>query len=174
MRWPVYKHHTKCNFGRDGFRNGKGKRLTYVKAWFRRLCQILTLWKCVLYTEVVHLSPLVNPVTVIWVSFYNPEHTCHIQTGRQRDPWPAVSETFACLSLRGCDIFRVGVGKAQELILVQIHDKQLVGGSELHGHFSELPVKVAGISTVSLEKQKGNSVSGIIRQYSTSNERRLL
>lgn len=88
------------------------------------------------------------------MSFNDPEHTCHTHTGRQRDTQPAVSGTFARLTLSRIDILRVGVGEAQELVLVQIHDKQLVGGRELDGHFCELPVKVASISAVSLEKRK--------------------
>lgn len=79
-------------------------------------------------------------------------HVTHIQA--DRDTWPAVSGAYARLTLSGNDILRVGVGEPQELVLVQIHDKQLVGGRELHSHFSELSVKVAGISAVSLEKKR--------------------
>lgn len=89
------------------------------------------------------------------MSFHDPEHTCHTHTGRQRDTWPAVSSMLAQLTLSRSLVLRVGVGKAQELVLVQIHDKQLVGGRELHCHFCELPVKVAGISAVPLEEEKG-------------------
>lgn len=98
------------------------------------------------------------------MSFHDPEHTCHTHTGRQRDTWPAVSGALARLTLSGNDILRVGVGEPQELVLVQIHDKQLVSGRELHSHFSELPVKVASISAVSLEKRKRKGVLAAFRK----------
>lgn len=98
------------------------------------------------------------------MSFHDPEHTCHTHTGRQRDTWPAVSGAYARLTLSGNDILRVGVGEPQKLVLVQIHDKQLVGGRELHSHFSELSVKVAGISAVSLEKRERKGVLAAFRK----------
>lgn len=68
---------------------------------------------------------------------------------------------LARLTLGGIDVLQVGEGEPQELVLVQIHDKQLVGWRELDGHFCELPVKVASISAVSLEKRKKRGVSCI-------------
>lgn len=50
-----------------------------------------------------------------------------------------------------CYIFRVGVGEAKELVLVQVHDDELVRRRQIHGHLGELLVKVAGVSTVPLQ-----------------------
>lgn len=51
----------------------------------------------------------------------------------------------------GCYIFRVGVGEAEEVVLVQVHDDELVRRRQIHGHLGELLVKVAGISAVPLQ-----------------------
>lgn len=44
------------------------------------------------------------------------------------------------------DEFGVGVGEALKLVLVQIHNEELVGGCQLHRHLCELLVKVANVT----------------------------
>ena len=46
---------------------------------------------------------------------------------------------------------RVEEGKASELILIQVHHEQLVGGGQVCALASELPVKVRDILPVFLE-----------------------
>lgn len=48
-------------------------------------------------------------------------------------------------------IFRVGVGEAEEIVLVHVHDDELVSRRQVHGHFGELLVKVAGVPAVLLQ-----------------------
>lgn len=48
-------------------------------------------------------------------------------------------------------VFGVSVGEAEEVILVQVHDDQLVRGSQVHGHLGELLVKVTSVSTAPLQ-----------------------
>lgn len=57
----------------------------------------------------------------------------------------------SCMMLIRSHIFRVGVGEAEELILIQVHDDKLVRWRQVHRHLGELLVKVAGVSTVSLQ-----------------------
>lgn len=45
----------------------------------------------------------------------------------------------------------IGVGKALELVLVQIHDEEFICWSELHCHLGELLVKVAGVTLIFLD-----------------------
>lgn len=45
------------------------------------------------------------------------------------------------------DEFRVGVGESLKLVLVQVHDEELVCGRQLHRHLGELLVKVADVTT---------------------------
>lgn len=58
------------------------------------------------------------------------------------------------------DEFRVGVGEALKLILVQIHNEELVCGRQLNHHLGELFVKVADITARFLpqreKKERGN------------------
>lgn len=49
------------------------------------------------------------------------------------------------------DKFRVGVREASELILVQVHDEEFVGGRELHRLPGELFVEVGSVAFVLLE-----------------------
>lgn len=44
------------------------------------------------------------------------------------------------------DELRVGVGEALKLVLVQVHDEELVCGRQLHGHLGELLVEVADVA----------------------------
>ncbi len=44
------------------------------------------------------------------------------------------------------DEFRVGVGEALKLVLVQIHNEELVRGRQLNHHFGELLVEVANVA----------------------------
>lgn len=53
------------------------------------------------------------------------------------------------------DKLRIGVGKALELILVQIHDEKFIGWSELDCHLGELLVEVAGVLPIFLEIWRG-------------------
>lgn len=56
------------------------------------------------------------------------------------------------------DEFGVGVGEALKLVLVQIHDEELVGGRQLHHHLGKLPVEVADVTARFLpqtEKERG-------------------
>lgn len=41
----------------------------------------------------------------------------------------------------------VGVGEALELILVQVHNKELVSWSQIDGHLGELLIEVTNITT---------------------------
>lgn len=43
------------------------------------------------------------------------------------------------------DKFGIGVGEALELVLVQVHDEELVGRRQLHWHLCELLVEVPDI-----------------------------
>lgn len=52
------------------------------------------------------------------------------------------------------DIFGVGVGEALKLVLVQIHNEELVRGRQLHCHLGELLVKVADITPRFLPKKE--------------------
>lgn len=49
------------------------------------------------------------------------------------------------------NIFGVGVGEAEEIVLVQVHDDKLVCWSQVHRHLGELLVKVASVPTVPLQ-----------------------
>lgn len=56
------------------------------------------------------------------------------------------------------DEFGVGVGEALKLVLVQIHNEELVCGRQLHHHLGELLVEVADVAARFLpqrEKEKG-------------------
>lgn len=55
--------------------------------------------------------------------------------------------TLICRS----SVFGVGVGEAEEVVLVQVHDDQLVGGSQVHWHLGELLVKVTSVTTAPLQ-----------------------
>lgn len=44
------------------------------------------------------------------------------------------------------DELRVGVGEALKLVLVQVHDEELVCGRQLHRHLGELLVEVAHVA----------------------------
>lgn len=44
------------------------------------------------------------------------------------------------------DEFGVGVGEALKLVLVQIHNEELVCGRQLHNHLGELLVEVANVT----------------------------
>lgn len=48
-------------------------------------------------------------------------------------------------------IFRVSVGEAEEVVLVQVHDDELVCWRQVHRHLGELLVKVTGVPTVPLQ-----------------------
>lgn len=70
------------------------------------------------------------------------------------------------------NIFRVGVGEAEEIVLVQVHDDKLVCWSQVHWHLGELLVKVASVPTVPLQMwfmrlwRKGNVMGGRIKEKS--------
>lgn len=55
-----------------------------------------------------------------------------------------------CALICRCYIFRVGVGEAEELVLVQVHDDELVRRRQIRGHLGELLVKVARVSAAPL------------------------
>lgn len=61
------------------------------------------------------------------------------------------------------DELRVGVGKALELVLVQIHDEEFIGWSELHCHLGELLVEVARVAAILLEigEKRGKRKGGV-------------
>lgn len=48
-------------------------------------------------------------------------------------------------------VFGVSVGEAEEVVLVQVHDDQLVCRRQVHRHLGELLVKVTGVPTVPLQ-----------------------
>lgn len=56
----------------------------------------------------------------------------------------------------------IGVGKALELVLVQVHDEEFIGWSQLDGHLGKLLVEVCGVAPIFLEIVKdtlrGNKV----------------
>jgi len=52
------------------------------------------------------------------------------------------------------DELGVGEGEAQELVLVQVHDEQLVRGRQLHRHLGELLVKVTHVTARFLRKRE--------------------
>lgn len=52
------------------------------------------------------------------------------------------------------DEFWVGVGEALKLILVQVHNEELVCGGQFHHHLSELLIKVANITARFLRQRK--------------------
>lgn len=58
-----------------------------------------------------------------------------------------VRRTLICRS----SIFRVSVGEAEEVVLVQVHDDQLVGRSQVHWHLGELFIKVTSVTTAPLQ-----------------------
>lgn len=53
------------------------------------------------------------------------------------------------------NVLRVGVGEALELVLVQVHDEELVRGRQLHHHLCELLVKVGDITARFLPQREG-------------------
>lgn len=53
------------------------------------------------------------------------------------------------------DKLGIGVGKALELILVQIHDEEFICWSELDCHLGELLVEVARVMLIFLEIWRG-------------------
>ena len=55
------------------------------------------------------------------------------------------------LLICGSHIFRVGVGEAEEVVLVQVHDDELVRRRQVRRHLGELLVKVAGVPAVPLQ-----------------------
>lgn len=52
-------------------------------------------------------------------------------------------------------IFGVGVGEAEEVVLIQVHDDELVCWRQVYGHLGELLVEVAGVPTVPLQVECG-------------------
>lgn len=54
---------------------------------------------------------------------------------------------------RWSHVFRVGVGETKELVLVQVHDDELVCWRQVRWHLGELLVKVTGVTTVSLQTE---------------------
>lgn len=61
-----------------------------------------------------------------------------------------------CLRVRqslliGSHVFRVGVGEAEELVLVQVHYDKFVCRSQVDRHLGELFVKVASVPAVPLQ-----------------------
>lgn len=59
-----------------------------------------------------------------------------------------------CRCLHVNDKFRVGVREASELVLVQVHDEEFVGGRELHRLPGELFVEVGSVAFVLLSNGK--------------------
>lgn len=53
--------------------------------------------------------------------------------------------------LIGSHVFRVGVGEAEELVLVQVHYDKFVCRSQVDRHLGELFVKVASVPAVPLQ-----------------------
>lgn len=58
-----------------------------------------------------------------------------------------VGRTLICRSR----VLRVSVGEAEEVVLVQVHDDQLVCWSQVHWHLGEFLVKVTSVSTAPLQ-----------------------
>lgn len=54
------------------------------------------------------------------------------------------------------DEFRVGVREALKLVLVQIHDEELVCWRQLHRHLCELLVEVAHVTARFLPQRDGD------------------
>ena len=52
------------------------------------------------------------------------------------------------------DVFGVGVREALKLVLVQIHNEELVCGRQLHRHLGELLVEVADVASRFLPKKE--------------------
>lgn len=64
------------------------------------------------------------------------------------------------------DKFRVGVREASELVLVQVHDEEFVGGRELHRLPGELFVEVGSVSFVLLSNGKHRVKAGSVGRAS--------
>lgn len=61
------------------------------------------------------------------------------------------------------DEFRVGVGEALKLVLVQIHDEELVCGRQLHHHLRELLVEVADVTAWFLPQREKKERENMLR-----------
>lgn len=55
-----------------------------------------------------------------------------------------------CVLICGGHVFGVGEGEAEELVLVQVHDEELVRRCQVHRHLGELSVEVTGVAAVPL------------------------
>lgn len=58
------------------------------------------------------------------------------------------------------NIFRVSVGEALKLVLVQVHDEQLVRGRQVHRHLGELLVEVGDIAARFLPRRRSRRQNG--------------
>lgn len=73
-----------------------------------------------------------------------------------------VGRMLICRSL----VLGVSVGEAEEVVLVQVHDDQLVCGSQVHWHLGEFLVKVTSVSTVPLQVWRVMAEGGTEEQRS--------
>lgn len=64
--------------------------------------------------------------------------------------YQSVSET-GCVLFPRSHVCRVGVGEAEEVFLVQIHDDELVCRRQVQRHLGELLVKVTSVLLVLLQ-----------------------
>lgn len=87
------------------------------------------------------------------------EHT-HVYTLIIRPLAPSCSDLKPyCLRVRqsllvGSHVFRVGVGEAEELVLVQVHYDKFVCRGQVDRHLGELFVKVASVPAVPLQGER--------------------
>lgn len=97
--------------------------------------------------------------------------------------WRVFDETFTgCTGWRKVwssshlyDKLGVGVGEALELVLVQVHDEELVGRRQLHRHLRELLVEVADVSARFLpqrDDKRRETVRELVRVDSSAMKRR--
>lgn len=66
-------------------------------------------------------------------------------------------------------VLGVSVGEAEKVVLVQVHDDQLVCGSQVHWHLGEFLVKVTSVSTVPLQVWRVMAEGGTGQQRSEKN-----
>ena len=56
-------------------------------------------------------------------------------------------------------IFGVKEGESRELVLIQVHHEQLVRGRQVRLLGGKLPVEIAHVFAVALEKGKGSQIN---------------
>ncbi len=71
-------------------------------------------------------------------------------------PCPALTPVWS-LELNLNDKLRVGVGEAQEFILVQIHNKEFIRWCQLNRHLGELLVEITCVPSIFLKEKQEES-----------------